>query len=330
MNPITLSSNQPANRFYLGGSQIASFRGEPASGNHIPEDWVASTTTVFGHRNLGLTTLPSGVRLIDAINQDPIAWLGRGHFERYGVDTKLLVKLLDAGQRLPVHAHPTSFFASSHLGRSHGKAEAWYILADGEVHVGLKERILLPQLLELVQRQDVETLLGLLHTQRVHRGDTVYIPAGTLHAIGAGTFLLEVQEPEDLSILLEWRDFELDGARDGHLGLGFETALSAVDLNRRSDSDISALISRNPSGPSLLPEISREFFELSHYVVEEVVSLEAGFAVIVVIAGQVQLQWNASSALYLEHGSTTVVPFGVGPLHLTGHGEVVICRPPRS
>lgn len=279
---------------------------------------------------MGLTTLPSGVRLIDAINKDPIAWLGQGHFERYGVDTKLLVKLLDAGQRLPVHAHPTSSFASSHLGRSHGKAEAWYILADGEVHVGLKERILLPQLLDLVRRQDVETLLGLLHTQSVHRGDTVYIPAGTLHAIGAGTFLLEVQEPEDLSILLEWRDFELDGARDGHLGLGFETALLAVDLNSRSEADISALISRKPSGPSLLPEISREFFTLSHYVVEEVVSLEAGFSVIVVIAGQVQLQWNTSSTLYLQHGSTTVVPFGVGPVHLTGHGEVVVCRPPGS
>ena len=60
----------------------------------------------------------------------------------------------------------------------------------------------------------------------------VLVPAGRLHAIGEGVLLLELQEPEDLSILLEWGGFALDGERDGHLGLGFDLALSAVDHQR--------------------------------------------------------------------------------------------------
>jgi mannose-6-phosphate isomerase len=57
-----------------------------------------------------------------AIEKQPQAWLELTHVERFGVDTRLLVKLLDAGQRLPVHAHPYFSFAVEQLGRAHGKA----------------------------------------------------------------------------------------------------------------------------------------------------------------------------------------------------------------
>ena len=85
------------------------------------------------------------------------------------------------------------------------------------------------ELLDIVARQDTDALLGLLHRLTVAAGDAVYVPPGVLHATGEGVFLVEVQEPEDLSILLEWRDFELDGERDGHFGLGFPVVIDAVD-----------------------------------------------------------------------------------------------------
>jgi len=328
VQPIVLHSNQPANRFYLGGARIAEFRNEPEKGDRAPEDWVASTTTVAGHEHLGLSMLPDGSLLLDAVRRHPVAWLGQRHLDHYGVDTRLLVKLLDAGQRLPVHAHPGTSFAHTHLGRAHGKAEAWYILSSGVVHLGLKERISHLDLLDLVKRQDVEALLALLHTREVRRGDAVYVPPGVLHAIGAGTFLAEVQEPEDLSILLEWRDFEIDGSQDGHLGLGFETALCALDLSECSDREVSALISHGASGNSMLPESSREFFTMSHHLVDGPLTLDQGFSVIIVTEGEVQLRCAASDTLELPRGSTTVVPFDAGTLEINGHGEIVVCGPP--
>ena len=71
-------------------------------------------------------------------------------------------------------------------------------------------------------------MLDLLEPVTVHPGDGVFVPASTPHCIDADLFLVELQEPTDFSILLEWRGFDIDGRADGHLGLGFDVALDAV------------------------------------------------------------------------------------------------------
>ncbi|MES1169249.1 MAG: carbohydrate kinase, partial [Leifsonia sp.] len=151
--PVLLPANQPPDRFYRGGPRIAEFRGErgaAAPGDHVPEDWVASVTTQAGENSVGLTTLPDGRLLRSAVAADPLGWLGPAHVDAFGADPRLLVKLLDPGQRLPVHAHPDDAWAAAHLGHSHGKAEAWCILEPGEVFLGLRETISPERLLDLV------------------------------------------------------------------------------------------------------------------------------------------------------------------------------------
>ena len=270
--------------------------------------------------------------LRDAMVQDPVAWLGREHVSRYGVDSKLLVKLLDAGERLPVHAHPTAEFAHRHLGRAHGKAEAWFILAGGEVYIGLTSDVTAGDLGALVDAQDVERLLSMLHRREVAPGDTVYVPPGTLHAIGAATFLVEVQEPEDLSILLEWRDFAIDGRLEGHLGLGFDTALGAVDVRGRSAEEISRLIISAPIGQALLPPDSEQYFRASRHSSGSgsaaAVDLEPGFCVLVVTKGAVEIHSESGWTAMLVRGSTVVVPHAAGRLSVFGSGELIVLRPP--
>lgn len=332
MDPVMLPANQPADRFYRGGAAISAFRGAAAAGDRVPEDWVASTTTVAGHAHLGLSHLPDGTLLRDAMVHDPVAWLGREHVSCYGVDSKLLVKLLDAGERLPVHAHPAAEFAHRHLGRAHGKAEAWFVLAGGEVYLGLTRDVTVGELRALVDDQDVERLLSMLHRREVAAGDTVYVPPGTLHAIGAATFLVEVQEPEDLSILLEWRDFAIDGRLEGHLGLGFDTALGAVDIRGRSADEISRLIMSAPIGQALLPPDSEQYFRASRHSPGSgsaaSVDLEAGFCVLVVTEGVVHIGSESGWSAALVHGSTVVVPHAAGRLSVSGSGELIVLRPP--
>ncbi|MEP6478362.1 MAG: class I mannose-6-phosphate isomerase [Rhodoglobus sp.] len=322
---IRLPSNRPADRFYLGGHRITAFRGEPNGSDRQPEDWVASTTTLAGETSLGLTTLPDGRTLVDAIRADPVAWLGPTHVERFGADTKLLVKLLDAGQRLPVHAHPHSTFAHEHLGRAHGKAEAWFILSAGEVHIGLQHDVDPAELARLVAEQDTERMLALLHHLTVQPGDVVFVPAGVLHSVGAGVLLLELQEPEDLSILLEWAGFELDGAEHGHLGLGFGTALQAVEHRARTGEEIAALARPAGFGASVFPSEADAYFRLERHAVDGEVTLDPGFTVIVVSDGEVRLEADT-----LATGSTVLAPNSAGPIVLRGRGEVLVCRPPAT
>jgi mannose-6-phosphate isomerase len=327
MHLIPLPSNRPPNRFYRGGRKITDFRGEPAADAREPEDWVASTTALAGETSLGLTVLPDGRLLADAIAAEPEAWLGRDHLERFGADTRLLVKLLDAGQRLPVHAHPDASFAAQHLGRSHGKAEAWYIVEGGEVHLGLQRDVTTDELRALVMSQDVDTLLSLLHRFEVQSGDVVYVPPGVLHAIGEGVFLVELQEPEDMSILLEWRGFELDGERDGHLGLGFDVALEAVERRGRRSEEISQLVRPAGYGPSILPEEADPYFVLERLGLNGQVTLDRGFAVLVILTGKAEPEGTTAR---LAGGSTAIAPHALGEIRLHGQAEILACRPPSS
>jgi hypothetical protein len=110
-----------------------------------------------------------------------------------------------------------------------GKTEAWVVAGtegpDPVVHLGFREAMDPRRLTELVAAQQVEPLLASLNTVPVAAGDTVLVPAGLPHAIGQGVLLVELQEPTDLSVLLEWEGFAIDGRAQGHLGLGFELAL---------------------------------------------------------------------------------------------------------
>lgn len=127
LRPVRLPANQPE-RFYRGGAAIAALRGEYEAREFGPEDWVASCTTLHGRSDLGLTVLPDGRSLRDAVAGHPDNWLGAAHVARFGADSALLVKLLDAGQRLPVHCHPSDEFAAAHFGSRFGKTEAWIVV----------------------------------------------------------------------------------------------------------------------------------------------------------------------------------------------------------
>jgi mannose-6-phosphate isomerase len=324
---ILLPSNRPPHRFYRGGRKITDFRGEPPGGEREPEDWVASTTTLAGDQSLGLTVLTDGRSLKAAIEEQPQDWLGHAHVERFGTDTHLLVKLLDAGQRLPVHAHPDAAFAAQHLGRAHGKAEAWYIVEGGEVYLGLKHDVIVDDLKSVVMSQDVDTMLSLLHRVDVHPGDNVYVPPGVLHAPGEGVFMVELQEPEDLSILLEWRGFELDGEHDGHLGLGFDLALRAVECRSRSSEEIRQLVHPAGFGSSVLPEAADPYFRLERVALNGEATLDPGFAVLVMLTGEIDLEDGRT--VHLRTGNTAVAPNVFGPLRFRGSGELLACRPPR-
>jgi mannose-6-phosphate isomerase len=334
VSPIALRANQPADRFYLGGDRIAAFRGVPTAGDHVPEDWIASTTTVAGFDDLGLTRLDAGRTLRAAVQQDPTGWLGPDHVMSFGADPALLVKLLDAGERLPVHVHPDDDFARSHLACRWGKTESWIILdaAPGaQVHLGFHENVAPAQLSSWVAHQDRAAMLAALHHIDVHPGDTVYVPAGLPHAIGAGVFLLELQQAADLSLLLEYAGFAIDGPRHGHLGIGFDAALTCVRNDALSTVELEALCG-TWDARHIFPAAADRFFRADRIAGTVDTVLDPDFSVLVVTGGSGNLGWDDAEGgrLDLRAGGTIAVPFGAGPVHLHGNLELIRCRPPQA
>ena len=328
--PAKLPSNQ-FDHFYRGGDRIGALRHGPG-GPMRPEEWIGSVTTRFGATEQGLSKLPDGAYLKDAIASDPIGWLGEEHFSHFGLSIEVLVKLLDPDQRLPVHFHPNKAFAKAHLGLDHGKTEAWIILeapAGAGVGLGFKERQNKDELLELVRSQDSSALLASLRRSEVSVGDAIFVPAGVAHAIDSGIFVLELQEPTDLSALLEWEGFAVDGTKDGHLGLGFETVTDALMLDPLSDAEFNSLVMRNvfSGGPlrSVLPIKADGYFRA--HLAPGVGDFESGFAIGLVLDGTGEIIFANAPTMQINKGDALVIPHAAGAYSVTG-ANVIICRPP--
>ncbi|MFW6090990.1 MAG: class I mannose-6-phosphate isomerase [Actinomycetota bacterium] len=335
--PVALGPNCPP-RFFAGGAAIAQWRGVPDVGG--PEDWVASTTPVFGRAPEGLTRLPDGTLLRDAIAADPVGWLGPEHAAAWGADAALLVKLLDAGQRLPLHCHPDREFARRHLGGRWGKTEAWVVAAaQGArpvVHLGFRTEMRADELATLVAEQRTDELLAATNTVPVAPGDVVLVPAGLPHAIGAGVFVIELQEPSDLSVLLEWDGFGVDGPAEGHLGVGFGTALQAVDRSAWDARRLAGLTARRAPAPGtpngvdiLLPRSADPYFRAEYvHPTRGPVRLDPGYSVLAVLAGTGMLSSERGGDEPLHAGQIVLVPHAAGAQSVSGDVRVLRCRPP--
>ena len=340
--PVVMPPNV-IDHFYLGGQHIADLRGVDLPSPRRPEEWLASTVHRAGEDLLGLSVVPDGRLLREVVAADPLGWLGTTE-NGAGVDgeTGILVKLLDAGQRLPVHVHPTRAFARDHLQCGYGKTEAWYILStDGDdpaVWVGFSSDVDPDELAARVDAQDSAWMLDHLNKIPVRPGDGVVVPAGTPHATGAGVFLTELQEPTDFSILLEW-SVTTSGREESHLGLGFDAALGAVEHRALVGDGLANLLWHNDVDATSdapmrgLSPAADEFFRLDVLAPPTggVANVGAGFAVVVVLEGSGWMSPNVppedSARLDVRRGEVLAVPAGYGDWQLAGQVRAVLCRP---
>ena len=332
--PISLEPNlQP--RPYRGGSRLAAFRGlGGAPGDRFPEDWVGSVTTVFGHDDVGLSRLPDGRTLREAVASDPAAYLGPDHVAVLGTSTGLLVKVIDAQQRLAVHAHPDRPFARRQLRTPYGKTEAWYILQtagpESAVFFGFVEDVDEDRLLATVESGQGATLLDLMHRIPVEPGDVIFVPAGTPHAIGEGILLVEAQEPSDLLVRLEWSGYAT-GSMPSDMGLGFPTALRAVDRTGWDAHRLAAVRSSIPRSReglvSRLPPTASEFFRLEAGTVHGTLTLAPGFCIVITIGGAGEISAGGKD-MPISVGAAVLLPWAAGDVEIRGDLDIVVCRPP--
>jgi mannose-6-phosphate isomerase len=136
-------------------------------------------------------------------------------------DTALLLKLLFTSRPLSIQVHPDDAFARS-IGLPNGKTEAWYVLSatpDAEVALGLKERLTSQQ---LRQAGEDGSIAELVVWHAVAQGDTILVPAGTIHAIGGGLVIAEIQQRSDATFRL----YDHGRRRELHI----EDAIAVADV----------------------------------------------------------------------------------------------------
>ncbi len=294
-------------RFYKGGALLERFHGSEGEDTDFPEDWVGSVTVASNpgrdEPEAGLSRLEDGRLLRDAIAEDPEGWTGRADGA-----TRVLVKLLDAAERLPVHAHPTRAFAREHFDSEAGKTEAWIVLDTrgdaSEVWIGQREDVAPATYRRWIDTQDRAALLDSLNHVPVRAGDVVFVPGGVPHAIGAGVLIAELQEPTDFSIVCEWAGFPIQ-PEDSHLGLGWDVALGALDLGAHTPI-------------RELPDAARQFFWA-----DERPEPAGRFAVWMVLEGSGSIAGQRAHA-----GDCFAVPAAATEIPVDGDLRVLRCTGP--
>jgi mannose-6-phosphate isomerase len=242
--PLLLAPNRVF-RSYTGGALLEALQGEgDPKDSHFPEEWVGSTTATR------LTGRPPGEGLSRVVAADgrvvvlkslieafPEAMLGPAHVAQYGKNLGVLCKLLDAAVRLSIQTHPTRAFARQHLHSDFGKTESWIIIGTREIEgespyilLGFKDGVTATEFRRITQLQNTQAQLAALNRIAVHPGEVYMVPAGVPHAIGAGVFMVEVQEPTDFTINIEYNYGGLPRTEEQcFLGLGFDLGMRCFD-----------------------------------------------------------------------------------------------------
>ena len=224
-------------RVYLGGKLFHDFLGDlPEDGNE-PEEWICSSVRAI---NPGHTDPLEGISL-RMEDGKPFHELLSENTKEYLGDRKdlgVLVKFLDSAIRLPMQVHPTREFSRANFNSPYGKAEAWLILAtrpDACIYFGFDRQVSKEEFRSAVAKSetDPEAMTAFVNRVPVQTGDVFFVPAGVIHAIGAGCMLLEAQEPTDFTIQPEYwcGDYHLN-TQEMYLGLEPDIALDCFDFSR--------------------------------------------------------------------------------------------------
>lgn len=231
----------------------------------------------------------------------------------------LLIKLLDAADWLSVQVHPDDEQAARLEGNPRGKTEAWVILAadpGAKLVVGVEPGTPREAIAEAIRENNLEDLLVI---REVTQGDVLYMPAGTVHAIGPGVLLYEVQQSSDTTYrLYDWGRMGLDGTpRTLHVEKGVSVA------NVETLPEVTAF-GADPTLDSVMVN-SPYFYTARQRIFGRVVKLDTNgdrFHAITCIEGRVQVVAE-DFVTEATAGRTVLVPASVGPFMLDGDGVVL-------
>lgn len=179
-----------------GGEKLSEILNKKSDSKNIGESWEISG--VQDNISIASNGLYKGKSLNKLIKDHKSEFLGKENIATFGENFPLLIKFLDAKTNLSVQVHPDDEMASANH-NSFGKTEMWYIMdsdKDAEIVLGLKNDKTDKAMLSNINASNVDSIFN---TEKVKQGDSYFIPAGKIHAIGAGVLAAEIQQTSDIT-----------------------------------------------------------------------------------------------------------------------------------
>jgi mannose-6-phosphate isomerase len=293
-----------------GGEKLKTVLNKPITSQITGESWELST--VEGDVSIVSNGVLKGKSLTELIENHPEEVLGTAVYKKFGKQFPLLFKYLDAKTDLSIQVHPNDELAKIRH-NSFGKTEMWYIMQADEnarIIVGFKEK---SNAKEYVAHLENKTLLDLLEEVNVKTGDVFFLETGTVHAIGAGLVVAEIQQTSDITYRLY--DFDRVDA-DGNLReLHIDLALDAINYDKVETHKIYAKETNKSNEMVNCPYFTTNYLPLDGTT--KVSKTSASFTVYMCTEGAFQLEYNQITYNY-KKGDTVLIPATLTNYNLTG------------
>ena len=298
-----------------GGEKLKTELNKPITSNITGESWEIST--VKGDVSIIANGDLKGKSLMDVINDNPNEILGTEVYARFGKEFPLLFKYLDAREDLSIQVHPNDALAKKRHD-SFGKTEMWYIMQadeDARIIVGFKENSNAAEYLENLENK---TLLSILDDVKVKSGDVFFLETGTVHAIGAGLVVAEIQQTSDITYRLY--DFDRVDAQGATRELHVDLALDAINYNvvqtkKEYSKDV------NESNVVVdCPYFTTNFIPLDGNI--SVQKDGKSFTVYMCIDGEFEIECN-DAVYHYKKGDTLLIPAGISELIISGKASIL-------
>lgn len=344
-------------RTYQGGALIDRWKKtSPEVDGSKPEEWIMSTITARGNNrpeDEGLTLIKTeeGVFPLKAlIDSNKALYLGEKHAEKFGT-TGVLIKMLDSMERLTVQVHPDKQYAQTVFNSEFGKTESWYVLdtreINGEesaVYMGFKKHVTKAEWKTHFENQNIQGMLDCLHKIEVKPGDAFMIYGGVPHAIGAGCFLMEVQEPTDYTMRVE--KTTPNGMKIGpeliHQGVGEEKMLECFHYDTYTPDEaleawkISPEVIEKSDGYTLKTVFNEKHtgcFGLNELLLDGSFTYKnpSTFYVVVIYSGDGVLTCNGKTYDYAQ-GDEIFISAAISEISFTSNipTKILLCYPPKA
>ena len=243
---------------------------------------------------------------------------GDSIYEKFGNEFPLLIKFIEAKEDLSIQVHPGNELAKKRHD-AYGKTEMWYILEneeDTKIYIGFREGVTKEIYEESIKN---DNLIDFLNIEKAEKGDTFFIPSGSIHAIGAGTVLVEIQQTSDITYRIsDWNRVSTGQAkRELHLDL----ALDALDFSETSKRK---KIRKEPELNIHKNLVSCEYFNTDILRFNEKIHREYyfndSFVVFICLDGEFNLCWDNLSEKVTK-GETVLLPAMIKEITLEPIGE---------
>ena len=285
-----------------GGDRIIPFKHLDTQMEAVGESWEISG--VKGNETIVANGKDKGKSLNQLVREQKGRLVGEENYQRFGDEFPLLIKFIDARQDLSIQVHPDDEIAQRH-GKSHGKTEMWYAFASAPgavLYNGLKQQ-LTPEVYEQMVEND--TITEALARYEVSEGDVFFIPAGRIHAIGAGCFVAEIQQTSDVTYRIY--DYKRKDKNGNYRELHTKEAAECIDFQIYDNQHITYELSKNEG----VQVVSCPYFTTAVYDLTEPMTLDYSeldsFVILIAVKGQGKLICEDEEITF-QMGDTVLLP----------------------